>query len=82
MLEKSQYCEGKVIYDKKSAISARNARYREDHVELRVYHHELCNGWHLTSQNPHFGEVKYNKKSRRKFGKSSNGRTLRFGRRY
>lgn len=44
------YCKGKVRYDKKGAITAKNRRYAEDHVELREYACPKCGGWHLTSQ--------------------------------
>lgn len=39
---------GKVSYDKKGAVSARNKRWHEDHIELRVYQCPDCNWWHLT----------------------------------
>lgn len=45
-----RWCKGKPQYDKKSAISAKNKRFRQDHTELRVYHCPSCNFWHLTSQ--------------------------------
>lgn len=43
------YCNGKPSYDKRSAVTARNKRWDEDHVELRVYQCPDCNWWHLTS---------------------------------
>lgn len=44
------YCSkaDKVIYDKKSANTAKNRRFQQDHVALRVYECEVCHGWHLT----------------------------------
>lgn len=52
LLSDATYCDGKCAYDKKGAITARNLRYRQDHVELRIYE---CNDngyshWHLTHQ--------------------------------
>lgn len=46
------YCpaNGKVAYDKRSAITAKNARWEQAHVELRAYQCEVCDGWHLTKQ--------------------------------
>ena len=45
-------CEktGKVKFDKKNAQTAKNKRYNEDHVGLRIYPCPFCDGWHLTSQ--------------------------------
>lgn len=46
-----KYCKsGKPQYDKKSAVSAKNKRFKTNHTELRVYHCDECNHWHLTSQ--------------------------------
>lgn len=45
-----KYCKtGKPIYDKKTAITAKNKRYRDAHEKLRIYHCPECNGWHLSS---------------------------------
>lgn len=41
---------GKPCYDKKSAASARNHRFKQDHVQLRIYQCPFCNLWHLTKQ--------------------------------
>jgi hypothetical protein len=41
---------GKPCYDKKTAVTAKNKRYKQDHVVLRIYNCENCNCWHLTSQ--------------------------------
>lgn len=44
---------GKVVYDKKGAISELNLikRTRERHRrERRYYYCKSCNGWHLTSK--------------------------------
>ncbi len=45
-------CNGKVCYDKKGAMTAKNKRWEEDHIALRIYQ---CEGshWHLTSLNPY-----------------------------
>lgn len=45
-----EFCDGKVIYDKKTAITARNLRMKESHQELRVYECEKGDHWHLTKQ--------------------------------
>ena len=47
-----KYCnvQGKNIYDKRGAQTEANARWNEDHVELRIYNCPHCNGWHLTKQ--------------------------------
>lgn len=39
---------GKVMYDKKSAQTAKNFRMKNDHVKLRIYQCPDCNQWHLT----------------------------------
>lgn len=41
-----KYCGDKRIYDKKGAITAKNKRFKEDHIVLRVY--PCHNHWHLT----------------------------------
>jgi len=43
-----KYCHGKVIYDKKTAITAANKRFEENHIKLRVYPCPDCGHWHLT----------------------------------
>ena len=47
------YCAfaGKPGYDKKGAVTAKNHRYKHDHVELRIY--PCKNHWHFTSQRQH-----------------------------
>jgi len=40
---------GKPCYDKRAAISARNKRWKDDRIRLRVYPCPICNKWHLTS---------------------------------
>lgn len=55
------YCFGKSCYDKKGAITAKNKCWRERHIALRVYHHEECGYWHLTSEDPYRNEKKYRK---------------------
>ncbi len=44
------YQQGKICYDKKSAVSAKNLRFREDKIRLREYWCPHCNFWHLTKQ--------------------------------
>ncbi len=41
---------GKTIFDKRGAETARNKRWEEAHVGLRIYPCRFCGGWHLTSQ--------------------------------
>lgn len=43
-----RYCKGKPMYDKKTARTAVNKRFKDDHVRLRIYHCNRCNFWHLT----------------------------------
>ena len=43
------YCKGKPSYDKKGALTAKNKRWIDDRIRLRVYHCPDCNLWHLTS---------------------------------
>lgn len=46
-----QYCNGKMRYfEKKSAVTAKNARWEQSHVELRIYQCPDCGDWHLTKQ--------------------------------
>lgn len=47
--EPPQYCAGKRSYDKKTATTAKNYRWNQDHVELRIYNCFTCSHWHLTS---------------------------------
>lgn len=61
-----RYCDGKIIYDKKGAITARNARSGQDHVELRIYPHEKCGGWHLTKRDPNGGRFGWKPKKKKK----------------
>ena len=35
-------------YDKRDAVTAKNFREKNGTKNLRVYHHEECNQWHLT----------------------------------
>ncbi len=44
------YCDGKRSYDKKTAITAMNLRFKQDHQVLRMYECENGNHWHLTKQ--------------------------------
>lgn len=45
-----EYCaeQDKNCYDKKGAESARNKRWKEDRVRLRIYPCPACKSWHLT----------------------------------
>lgn len=49
---KVEYCKQgkkfKVKYDKRGAVTAKNARMHQDHVRLRIYPCPNCGGWHLT----------------------------------
>lgn len=45
-----EYCNGKRAYDKKTAITACNKRFKEDHTILRIYECEYGPHWHLTKQ--------------------------------
>tara|TARA_R110000868_G_scaffold179968_4_gene420467 strand:+ start:2650 stop:2865 length:216 start_codon:yes stop_codon:yes gene_type:complete len=40
----------KECYDKKTAKTILNQRLKEHKGERRIYFHEECNAWHLTSQ--------------------------------
>lgn len=40
---------GKTMFDKRGAQTARNRRFEEARVELRIYQCHYCKGWHLTS---------------------------------
>ncbi len=55
-------CNGKHCYDKKTAQTARNKRFKEDHVALRIYFHDKCGLWHLTSEEPYRKEWRYKNK--------------------
>ena len=46
----SEYCNGKVCYDKRTAVTAQNHRYHEDHILLRIYQCPECNHFHLTKK--------------------------------
>jgi len=46
---KIRRCGGKPCFDKKTAITAKNKRFKDGHVVLRVYNCPECNTWHLTS---------------------------------
>lgn len=45
-----EYCNGKATYDKKGATTAKNKRWKEERLELRIYPCPDCNMWHLTKQ--------------------------------
>lgn len=47
---KLDYCRRKPMYDKKTAITAKNKRWHEDHIKLRIYECPHCVHWHLTSK--------------------------------
>ena len=76
-----EYSCNKTRYDKKGALTAKNKRYRDEHTKLRIYECPICYGWHLTSKAPFLDVLRQANKWKRN-GKSSNGRTSRFGREY
>lgn len=44
---------GKIAYDKKGAITASHSPVtmrKLDHKNIRYYHCNFCNAWHLTTQ--------------------------------
>jgi len=45
---KVDYCNGKTVYSLKDAQTAKNSRYKEDKIYLRIY--ECKNHYHLTSR--------------------------------
>lgn len=54
----ASYCGSKRCYeDKKSALTAANKRYAEDHVSLRAYYCSFCHLWHLTKQVENIKEI-------------------------
>ncbi len=44
------YQKGKICYDKRGAITAKNFRYKKTGLELRIYWCDKCNFWHLTKK--------------------------------
>ena len=52
MLPALRTCNGKVVYDKRGALTAKNRRWNEGHVKLRIYECPNNNHWHLTSSDP------------------------------
>lgn len=44
------YCRGKMVYDKKGAMTVKNSRFKREHVELRIYECQYADHWHVTSQ--------------------------------
>ena len=44
------YEKSKVCYDKKSAITAANLRFKQDKIKLRAYWCNKCNFFHLTKR--------------------------------
>jgi hypothetical protein len=40
---------GKIKYDKRGAQTAKNKRWCDERIELRIYNCPHCNYWHLTS---------------------------------
>jgi len=51
-------CRGKVAYDKKGAITAKNSRWKRDRTALRIYECEYEDHWHLTRNTPHQDEAR------------------------
>lgn len=64
-LSEKRTCNGKMVYDKRGAITAKNRRWEEDHVPLRIYECPGNGHWHLTSVDPYRDEIK-NKKYAKK----------------
>jgi hypothetical protein len=56
------YCNGKVRYDKRGAVTAKNHRWEVAHIALRIYECPECRGWHLTSTRVWVDRRKYNGK--------------------
>jgi len=46
---KLPYCDDKPSYDKKTAVTAKNKRWKDNRVKLRIYQCKKCDYWHLTS---------------------------------
>jgi len=42
------YCNGKMCYDKRGALTVKNEIRKERGIELRAYQCPDCNGWHLS----------------------------------
>lgn len=55
------YCQGKVIYDKRGAITAANLRRKESGIDLRAYQCPMDDHWHLTKSQVRKGNYKYGK---------------------
>lgn len=45
-----KYCHEKPMYDKKSAETAKNRRWKYERIKLRIYQCPECDFWHLTSK--------------------------------
>ena len=45
-----ELCSGKRSYTKRGALSVCKKRYKENHVELRVYECDKGDHWHVTKQ--------------------------------
>lgn len=65
--EQYELCRGKRVYDKKGALTAKNKRFNDDHVALRIYECPVGGHWHLTSSMPYKGnnKIKYAKRFRK-----------------
>jgi hypothetical protein len=58
---------GKPCYDKKGAQTAKNKRWQQEHVALRIYQCDFGDHWHLTHADPYREErnLKIDKQKRR-----------------
>lgn len=41
-------CNGKICFDKRSAVTSRNLRMKKGSIDLRIYPCPSCGYWHLT----------------------------------
>jgi hypothetical protein len=44
---------GKRVFDKRTAVTMRNATLKYQHIIMEIYHCYRCNGWHLASIGKH-----------------------------
>ena len=53
---KTKCINGKIILDKKSAITMANLTFKLHHIKMDVYNCPRCNFWHTSTANdPRFG---------------------------
>jgi len=47
---RKEKCEsGKIIYDKKGALTLKNAIMEQQHIRMEEYQCPICDNWHLTT---------------------------------